>query len=1101
MTMNERDIFDAALAIDDPAQRAAYLDRACAGNPRLREHIDGLLSVHEQVGSFLESPALAGAPTVDEPVSERPDTVIGPYKLMEQIGEGGMGLVFVAEQQHPVRRKVALKVIKPGMDTRAVIARFEAERQALALMDHPNIAKVLDGGETSSGRPYFVMELVKGAPITEYCDQEQLPIRERLELFGDVCEAVQHAHQKGIIHRDIKPSNVLVVSHDGKPVVKVIDFGVAKAIGRQLTDKTVYTHFAQLIGTPLYMSPEQAGESGLDVDTRSDIYSLGVLLYEMLTGATPFDKERFSQVGYDEMRRIIREEEPPRPSTRISTLGQASSTISARRKSDPKRLSQLCRGELDWIVMKCLEKDRTRRYETANSLAGDLQHYLADEPVQACPPSAWYRLRKFARRNKTASAVAAAMLLAVCSLAGAVKVLADSNAQIEDKQQQTSEALKREQRSVERERRTAYDRTIQLVDQQLSANNVGRAEELLDECPVSLRGWEWHYLKRRQYREPVTFRGHRDWVFCVAISPDGTLAASGSAVSLQHGDLKVWDVATGKVICSLVGHSGPIWDLAFSPDGKSLASSSLDRTVRLWDVSTWQTRHVLRGHTDYTAGVAFSPDSRLLASGSGDRTLKVWDAATGQEVGTLRGHSGGLFGVAFSPDGRHLASASSDETIRVWDVVSGKAVQILRGHAGYVFRVAYSRDGAQLASAGFDGAVRVWDATTGRQVRTIRADSCFAMSVAFSPDATRLAVASWDRNVKLWDLATGQEVLALRGHTDLVNAVAFSKDGRLLASASYDGTVKVWDATPWNGAGGGESLIFRGHEDLVVAVLFSPDGRRLASAGCDGAVKLWDLRTGEEVLSLPGEAGPALYLGFSRDGRRLASSGFHVVKLWDVTTGKELARFGGTLGNMTLRPDGRRVAWSLEGGVVEVRDVDAGGEVLRFQTHLYPVNSVIYSPDGQRLVTASWDKTAKVWDATNGAELLTLRGHDHVVQHCIFSQDGQRLATSSWDRTAKVWDAATGKELFTLGGHTGRVDCVAFSPDGKYLATASNDQTVKIWDMNTGKELRTLAAHSGHIGAVAFSPDGRRLATAGGHRGKGEIKIWDAPLWERKADQ
>src|SRR5262249_10418103 len=293
------------------------------------QKVEKLLEVRTQAEDYLESPPGALTATVNEPITERPGTVIGPYKLMEQIGEGGMGLVFVAEQQQPVRRKVALKVIKPGMDTRQVIARFEAERQALALMDHPNIAKVHDGGTTGSGRPYFVMELVKGVPITEYCDQSQVSIRERLELFVSVCQAVQHAHQKGIIHRDLKPSNVLVMSHDGTPVVKVIDFGVAKAIGQQLTDKTIYTQFSQMLGTPLYMYPEQAGQSGLDVDTRSDIYALGVLLYELLTGTTPFEKERLRTVGFDEMRRIIREEEPPKPSTRMSTLGQAASTVGA----------------------------------------------------------------------------------------------------------------------------------------------------------------------------------------------------------------------------------------------------------------------------------------------------------------------------------------------------------------------------------------------------------------------------------------------------------------------------------------------------------------------------------------------------------------------------------------------------------------------------------------------------------------------------------------------------------------------------------------------------------------------------------------------------
>jgi serine/threonine protein kinase/tetratricopeptide (TPR) repeat protein len=426
-------IFDEALEINSPAERQDFLDRACAGLPELRQKIEALLRAYEEAGSFLESPIQAPAlvPTVDEPITERPDTIIGPYKLMEQIGEGGMGLVFVAEQQHPVRRKVALKIIKPGMDTRQVIARFEAERQALALMDHPNIAKVHDGGETASGRPYFVMEFVKGVPITEYWDQSQVPIRERLELFLHVCEAVQHAHQKGIIHRDVKPSNVMVASHDGKPVVKVIDFGVAKAIAQQLTDKTLYTQVAQLVGTPLYMSPEQAGESSLDVDTRSDIYSLGVLLYELLTGTTPFDKGRLQQVGYDEIRRIIREEEPPRPSTRISTLGHVATTISTQRKCDPKRLSQLIRGELDWIVMKALEKDRNRRYETASAFAADVQRYLQDEPVQACPPSGWYRFRKFARRNRVALAMASvatgALLLLLVGLSVGVVLLGRAN--------------------------------------------------------------------------------------------------------------------------------------------------------------------------------------------------------------------------------------------------------------------------------------------------------------------------------------------------------------------------------------------------------------------------------------------------------------------------------------------------------------------------------------------------------------------------------------------------------------------------------------------------------------------------------------------------
>jgi serine/threonine protein kinase/tetratricopeptide (TPR) repeat protein len=459
--MNERSLFVAASRQPDAAARAAFLDEACANDPALRQQVETLLREQDRLGSFLEAPAALLDRAPDDPLPEPIGTTIGPYKLMEQIGEGGMGLVYVAEQHHPVRRKVALKLIKPGMDTRQVIARFEAERQALALMDHPNIARVIDGGTTgeprrvsdrvspadetrgltphgSPGRPYFVMELVRGVPITEYCDEHRLTPRARLELFLQVCAAVQHAHQKGIIHRDIKPSNVMIASHDGTPVVKVIDFGVAKAIGQQLTDKTVYTHFAQFIGTPLYMSPEQAGQSALDIDTRTDIYALGVLLYELLAGTTPFDKERLRQASYDEMRRLIREEEPPKPSTRLSTLNdQAGSTVSAQRQSNTRELSLLFRGELDWIVMKSLEKDRNRRYESASALAADVERYLKDEPVQACPPSRRYLLGKFLRRRRAGVLMTAAMVAAALVLgAGGAWVALDRAARRTEAEQQ-----------------------------------------------------------------------------------------------------------------------------------------------------------------------------------------------------------------------------------------------------------------------------------------------------------------------------------------------------------------------------------------------------------------------------------------------------------------------------------------------------------------------------------------------------------------------------------------------------------------------------------------------------------------------------------------
>jgi serine/threonine protein kinase/tetratricopeptide (TPR) repeat protein len=405
----EESLFAQALELKSAAERAAFLDRACADNPALRAEVEALLRAHEWSGDLLDLPEHQPA-TTDQSAGEHPGTLVGPYKLLEQVGEGGMGTVWMAEQTEPIRRRVAVKVVKEGMDSRQFLARFEAERQALALMEHPNIAKVLDAGRTASGRPYFVMELVKGQPITKYCDAKRLGVRERLNLFGEICGAVQHAHQKGIIHRDLKPSNVLVAPYDGKPVVKVIDFGVAKATGQRLTERTLFTGFGALVGTPEYMSPEQAEVNNQDIDTRSDIYALGVLLYELLAGSTPLTRQRVKEAALLEVLRVIREEEPPRPSTRLSESKDSLPSISAQRQMEPAKLTRLVRGELDWIVMKALEKDRSRRYETANGFAHDVQRYLADEPVLACPPSLGYRLRKTARRHKALLTAAAAML-------------------------------------------------------------------------------------------------------------------------------------------------------------------------------------------------------------------------------------------------------------------------------------------------------------------------------------------------------------------------------------------------------------------------------------------------------------------------------------------------------------------------------------------------------------------------------------------------------------------------------------------------------------------------------------------------------------------
>jgi tetratricopeptide (TPR) repeat protein/serine/threonine protein kinase len=486
MNATEESLFADALE-KPPQERAAFLDAACAADPVLRKNVESLLSAYD-AGQFLEHPAATAA----QPASaEQPGTVIGPYKLLQEIGEGGMGTVWMAQQQEPVKRLVALKVIKPGMDSKQVMARFEAERQALALMDHPNIARVLDADTTPTGRPYFVMELVKGVPLTKYCDEHRLTPRERLELFIPVCQAIQHAHQKGIIHRDIKPSNVLVALYDGKPVPKVIDFGIAKAAGQALTERTLVTCFGAVVGTLEYMSPEQAELNQLDIDTRSDIYSLGVLLYELLTGTTPLDRKRLKEAALLEVLRVIREEEPPRPSTRLSTTEELPS-VAANRGLEPKKLGGVVRGELDWIVMKALEKDRNRRYETASGLAMDVQRYLADEPVQACPPSAWYRLRKFARRKKTVLVMVACVLVALAGVVGSIGWAVRDKAAREE---EVARDLAAREQQAARERRARV--------QQL----VARVELILDEVDRLEREQKWPEAQAAAERAEAALAG------------------------------------------------------------------------------------------------------------------------------------------------------------------------------------------------------------------------------------------------------------------------------------------------------------------------------------------------------------------------------------------------------------------------------------------------------------------------------------------------------------------------------------------------------------------------------------------------------------------
>jgi WD40 repeat protein len=992
-------------------------------------------------------------------------------------------------------------------------------------MDHPNIARVFDGGATAWGRPYFVMELVRGLPITEFCDQNLLPVRGRLELFVGVCQAVQHAHQKGIIHRDLKPSNVLVTLHDTMPVVKVIDFGVAKALGQELTDKTLFTAFAQMIGTPLYMSPEQAGQSGLDVDTRSDIYSLGVLLYELLTGTTPFDQERLLQAGYDEIRRIIREEEPARPSTRLSTLGQAASTTSANRRSDPRRLSQLFKGELDWVVMKALEKDRSRRYETANAFAADVQRYLHVEPVQACPPSAGYRLRKFVRRNQRPLATLAllgGMLLV------AVTALGVSYVRTRVALGHETQAREGLGQALEREKETTYIQRIALAGRELAAGNVGRSEELLDECPERLRGWEWHFLKRQRYGNAPPLQ-HSNTVTHAAFSPDGRQIATGCL----DGTVTIWDGRTGRVLHSWRKEAAITRDLTYSPDGRHLAVAHQNGVVCLFKATTGELLATLRGHDKQVWQVAFSPDGRTLASAGQDGSVRLWDVgAKGRTdadrlIRVLSDHPADVKAVAFGPDGGRLLAACSDGTVKTWDVARGRETLSFLGRLRYGSSAHFSPDARRLAWACQDGVVQVWDTATGREDLALQSNTHVARCVVFSPDGSRVAVAGFDGTVRLLDGATGREALTIYAHPSLVAGVAFSPDGHRLASAGYDYTVRLWDATPLTSdPQAAHCVTLTGHKQTVYGVAFSPDGRWLASASGDGTVNVWELLgKGDPGAAAPGAPGAITLrytlrghtgsvngVAFSPDRRTLASASWdHTVKLWDLRApeGDSLAeqrtirRPGMRLGSIAFSPDGALLAVGQRGGIA-LYDPATGKEVHPFKPTPAPIPDLAFGPDGRLFSSGASDPVVKAWDAAGEKPLFEIRHYANPNAAVAISPDGRLLASPGRveERHAvKVWDAQTHQELRTLRGHRGYVWKVAFSPDGRYLASGSWDSTVKVWDLEApaSAEPVTLRGHAGFIMSLAFSPDGRRLASASGHAGHGEVKVWDAILWENKA--
>jgi WD40 repeat protein len=1009
------------------------------------------------------------------------------YELIQELGRGGMGVVYAARQAG-LNRTVALKMILSGGHASAQeLARFQTEAEAVARLRHPHIVQVYEVGWVDR-RPYLALEYVDGGSLAQRLTGTPLPARPAARLVEALARAVHEAHLQGVVHRDLTPANVLLarsaagqgIPRDAEGAVcyqpKITDFGLAKLL---VGGGPALTQSGAALGTPSYMAPEQAAGQARAIGRATDVYALGAILYELLTGRPPFKAE-----------------------TPLETL----QLVQAGEPVPPSRLRPKLPRDLATICLKCLEKEPGRRYASAGELAEDLQRWLAGRPIQARPVGVLERGWRWCRRKPgLAGAVGAATLFLVLGsiVSSLLAVRALGEAGRADREAASARASKR------LSDRRYYTAEMKLASLDWEAGQPGLVQQRLQKlaqqavADSDLRGFEWYYLQRLCQLELRSLRGHTGSVLGVGFSPEGRRLASAS----RDGTVRLWDTATCKEIFSLRGHTGAVWGVAFSPDGRRLASAGQDATVRLWDAATGQHLRTLKRHAGPVWGVAFSQDGRLASAGQ-DGTVQVWDAATGQKPRTLQGHTGAVLGVAFSPDGR-LASAGGDGTVRVWDTAGGQKHPPLQGHTREVVAVAFSPDGRRLASADWDGTVQVRDAATGQILRTLRRDPYGVWGVAFSPDGCRLASAGQDATVRLWDAATGQELRTLKTHTGRFSGVAFSPDGRRLAAAGEDGTVRVWDA-----ATGQKTFTFQGHRSNVSGVAFSPDGKQLASSSEDQTVKVWDAATGQELLSLQGHTASVWGVAFSPGGKQLASAcEDQTVKVWDAVTGDILHNLTGHTGavwGVAFSPDGEQLASASQDGTVKVWHAATGQRVHNLTGHTGGVWGVAFSPDGRRLAfasgdpthrhpggfrpgrlsAASGDQTVKVWDLATEQETLTFQGHKGSVYGVAFSPDGRRLASAGQDRTVRVWDTATGQEPLTLQGHTRPVFSVAFSPDGRRLASSSADGTVKVWDAATGQDILTLQGHTRPVFGVAFSPqDGRRIASASLDW---TVKVWDA---------